>query len=471
MKTKYSYPRFRKILVCSLILWSSSIWSCEDFLQVEPPETALVGSTVFMSDATATAALTGIYNRLMTSSNLFASGTQSFTLLAGLLADELRNHSTDQDQVEFYVNELTVTNGFVFQTWIELYRYIYAANSVIEGLAGSEEVSSSLKRQLEGEAKFVRAFFHFYLVNMFGDIPLITGTEYKANNTPSRASAKEVYDQIIADLKDAQNMLNEEYVSNGLRLRPNKATATALLARVYLYNEDWTNAEAQATALIDNPLYNLENDLNNVFVKESQEIIWQLAATRDNRNTYDGLYFILTGEPSRVSLRSEILDGFEMDDKRKLNWIGSVALDAETFYFPYKYKVRSAPDGPKLEHLVVFRLAEQYLIRAEARTQQGNLVGAVEDIDSIRNRAGLPLIGIFNPNINKADMLLAIEQERRIELFAEWGHRWLDLKRTNRADAVLGPVKPGWQSTDILYPLPQGEMKANPNLIPQNPGY
>ncbi|MCG8321295.1 MAG: RagB/SusD family nutrient uptake outer membrane protein [Cytophagales bacterium] len=452
-----------KIVIYGLLL-TSFIWSCQGFVEIDPPETALVGNTVFTSDATATAALTGIYNRLMTSSNLFANGTRSFTLLAGLSADELRNHSTNQDQIEFYFNEITVTNDFVFEIWRELYRYIYAANSVIEGLANSEGTSSSVKRQLEGEAKFIRAFFNFYLVNMFGDIPVITETDHQLNNVLSRTSVTAAYDQIVSDLTDAQNLLAEDYVSNGSRLRPNRSTATALLARVYLFNEDWNNAEIQATAVLDNPLYNLEGDLNNVFIKESQETIWQLQATRARINTYDGFYFVLTRTPNRVSLNSEILSVFEVGDNRQLNWISSVTPDTETFYFPFKYKVRfSATDGPILEHLVVFRLAEQYLIRAEARLQLGNVTGATQDINVIRNRSGLG-------NVTSID-LAGIEQERRIELFSEWGHRWLDLKRTKRADAVLAPIKSSWQSTDVLFPIPQEEIESNPNLIPQNPGY
>ena len=120
---------------------------------------------------------------------------------------------------------------------------------------------------------------------------------------------------------------------------------------------------------------------------------------------------------------------------------------------------------------MVFRLGEQYLIRAEARAQQNNLAGAISDIDMIRSRAGLPLINDTEPGINKDNLLLAIEHERQIELFSEWGHRWLDLKRTGRAGAVLGPIKADWSSDDELYPIPQSERDKNPFLGEQNPGY
>jgi hypothetical protein len=116
----------------------------------------------------------------------------------------------------------------------------------------------------------------------------------------------------------------------------------------------------------------------------------------------------------------------------------------------------------------VLRLAEQYLIRAEARANQNNIAGAVDDINVIRTRAGLPAV---SQGVSKDQCLLAIEQERRIELFTEWGHRWFDLKRTNRADAVLSTLKsPNWQSADRLYPIPQSELETDVHLN-QNPGY
>ena len=119
---------------------------------------------------------------------------------------------------------------------------------------------------------------------------------------------------------------------------------------------------------------------------------------------------------------------------------------------------------------MVLRLAEQYLIRAEAKAYQDKLTDAIQDLDIIRNRAGLSLIGDTNPSISKNDFLLAIEQERKVEMFSEWGHRWLDLKRTERAGQILGALKPDWQDTDQLYPIPNSERLVNPRLT-QNPGY
>ncbi len=115
---------------------------------------------------------------------------------------------------------------------------------------------------------------------------------------------------------------------------------------------------------------------------------------------------------------------------------------------------------------MVLRFAELYLIRAEARANQDNLEGAIDDLNEIRSRAGLPDL---LDTLTKDEVLLAIEKERKLELFTEWGHRWLDLKRTGRALTVLSVTKPEITETDLLYPIPLAAMNTNPNLE-QNPG-
>ena len=152
-------------------------------------------------------------------------------------------------------------------------------------------------------------------------------------------------------------------------------------------------------------------------------------------------------------------------DIRKQIWIGNTTDGVNTFFYPFKYKVLGQTE-PAQEYSMVFRLTEQYLIRAEARAQAGNVIGAQTDLNLIRNRAGLSNISSTNAN----DLLLAIEKERRHELFTEWGHRWLDLKRTERISEVMSDIKPNWESTDVLFPIPQTQIDNNPNTS-QNPGY
>ncbi|PTS87399.1 RagB/SusD family nutrient uptake outer membrane protein, partial [Flavobacterium sp. HMWF030] len=199
----------------------------------------------------------------------------------------------------------------------------------------------------------------------------------------------------------------------------------------------------------------------------SKETIWQLQSVAAGQNTKEASIFIfLAGPPTTIALNPLLINSFTIGDLRKTNWIKSVSKGASTWYHAYKYKEQNTTAVSK-EYSIVLRLAEQYLIRAEARAYQGDLIGAKEDLNKIRNRAGLAQTTAST----KEEILNAILQERRWEFFTEHGHRFFDLKRFNKLDAELKSVKSGWNSNDSLFPIPQNELSTNPNLGPQNPGY
>ncbi len=131
------------------------------------------------------------------------------------------------------------------------------------------------------------------------------------------------------------------------------------------------------------------------------------------------------GASPNYYLTDQLLAAFEEGDHRRTVWVDSVMTD-RLFYFPFKYTVNLGELGiDVLQHYMVLRLAEQYLIRAEARAQQNNTEAAISDINTIRTRAGLP--GLEN-TLTQDEVLAAVAHERQIELFSEWGHRWFDLK-------------------------------------------
>lgn len=467
--------KYLKKSVC-LILLTSFFASCKKALDVELPRSLVSTATAFSDDAMATSVAIGMYTDLMTTSGFAGGGSFSVTALTGLSSDELSTYqSTAPNYLQFESNTLLPDNGNVLSIWTTAYKSIYDANIVLEGLSNSTGVTTMVKNQLRGEALFVRAFCHFYLVNIFGNIPLIKTTDYRNNARVTRTDKQIVYDQVVNDLLEAETLLSVNYVTTG-RLRVNKAVAQAMLARVYLFRSSWEQAEIYATKIISNTAYHLETTLNSVFLATSKEAIWQLALpTNSIRATYEGAYFIIESAGdlnfNKIILKPGFINSFESGDKRFLNWVKSFTTGSETVYFPYKYKLKFA-SATAPEHSTVFRLAEQYLIRAEARAHRDNLSGALDDIDQVRSRAGINLLTVIDPGISKEDLLLAIEHERKVELFTEWGHRWLDLSRNNRAGIVLGPVKGSdWQSTDVLYPLPQAELNKNPFLAPQNTGY
>ncbi len=439
--------------------------SCKKFIDVDYPTDQLNSDLVFLDSSTATSAITGIYSEMLTSRNLFTNS--STTLYGGLSADELYYYTSGLND-EFAKNEITEANHYTIDNafWKPAYKNIYATNLAIEKLEASQAISTTLKKQLIGEAKFIRAFCYFHLVNLFGDVPLIISSKYPIAAKTPRISTPQVYTQIIKDLSDAKLLLSTNY-SSSEKVRPNKWAAVALLARCYLYTNRWQEAEMEASAIITSGQYNLESNLNNVFLKNNSEAIWQLMPVRPGYNTYEGLEILPASIYSRPTyvITPTLLNSFEIADNRKIAWVKQRVFNNDTLFYPYKYKILNV--SVLSEYYTVFRLAEQYLIRAEAKINQNKIPEAQADINKIRNRAGLS-----NTSASSIELIkIAIDKERRSELFSEWGHRWFDLKRTGNANEVLSNLKRDtWQITDLLWPIPQPEINLNPFLI-QNPGY
>jgi hypothetical protein len=446
--------------------------SCTKFVKVPDPPTQIDRSDVFSNDESATSAVFGIYSSMMEDLGMASANT---SIYSGLSADELTFYSSDAGLGQFYSNAIIPSNPDLTTYWGNAYQYIYGANSVIEGLSNNNKVTLSVKQQLTGEAKFIRAFCYFYLANLFGDVPLILSTDYVQNAVAHRTTRNLVFDQIYLDFSDAENMLSINYLQAdntpfNERIRPNKWAATAMLARVNLFSGNWDAAIAKSSEVISQSgTYNLVYNLDSTFLANSNEAIWQLKPVIDNFNsTWEGFVYILHDAPSGslgVSLSNELANSFEPGDQRRIHWVDSITVSGFTYYFAFKYKLSSSPE--LTEYYMMLRLSEQYLIRAEARARTGDLSGAIGDLNIIRLKAGL-----FD--FTAADLtsiLDAIQKERRFELFSEWGYRWLDLKRTGTANEVLSDIKsPGWQETDTLYPIPQSERQNDPNLT-QNPNY
>ena len=454
--------RFRFIAFIALVLNSTS---CDDFVEVPLPNSQLTGTTVFESELTANAAMAQIYIQLRDGGILTGLPTGG-SLNLGLYSDELRDYTTSAISQPIYNNSLTDDNATVGSLWRLSYSQIYNVNSIIEGLNSSTSLSTSFKEQLKGEALFVRALVHFYLMQIYGNIPYIKTTNYEINRQVPRQTSTEVYNAIVIDLEESIELLSETYVSAD-NARPNKMAARALLARVFLYMDRNADAIEQASNVIGSSLYVWETDLNKVFLRNSTTTIWQFASATAVRNTNEGTTFIfVSGPPPLCALQNDFINAFEVGDQRKVKWTKAVTNGTTTWHHPFKYKLRTATSSSQ-EYSVVLRLAEQYLIRAEARAKEGDLSGAIEDIDLIRNTAGLP----NTTAVTNSEILDEIQKQRRFELFTEYGHRFFDLKRSGTITTVLSAVKPGWNSTDVLWPIPQSELNANPNLLPQNSGY
>lgn len=441
--------------------------SCDSFVEVPMPKSQLSNPDVFNNYASADAALTDIYSKMRDNGPL--TGTAyGLSYQLGNYADELICYSTVGDPaLPFFNNSLLASNTSISDIWNNSYSQIYAANSVIEGADKSTGLTEVQKNDLKGEALFIRSLLHFYLTSLFGDIPYITSTDYKTNNKAYKITPENIYNNITVDLELACTYLKPAYKSSE-RTRPNLYTAKALLARVYLYSGKWAEASNAASAVLNQSnTYELTPDLSHVFLKTSKETIWQFQSSETGRNTDEASSFIfLSGPPPSVALSAELISFFDTKDKRKNNWIKAINSGSDTWYCPFKYKERTNTSVSQ-EYSIVFRLAEQYLIRAEARAEQEDYIGALEDLNKVRTRAGLDA----HQAVSKAQLLQFIVLERRLELFTEYGHRFFDLKRSGQINSALTPFKPGWNSTDKLFPIPQNELSINQNLRPQNSGY
>lgn len=479
---------------CFLVLACIAAFStgCKKLVEIDAPKSTITTGELFADNAQAEWAVAAIYSKMIYGASSTAMpqtaitnfGAGLSTVLGSLSSDEMRYAGLASD-VNFYLlntNKLiTPRAGLPANAWTSAYKTIYDANAVIDGLAATKPgvLLDSIKNQLTGEAMTLRSFAYFYLVNFFGDVPLALTIDYSANIGLSRAPVARVYEQLIDDLTKARSLLAADFsVGKGERVRVNKWFAEALLARVYLYAGRYQDAVNSATAVINKADYfSLEQDLARVFSSDSKEAIMQLKGNNTEpviRNgTAEGYLFL----PANIALgamfrfTNEFIQSFAINDQRKSRWMLETAGD----YVPYKYTIgqaNGAAYGPQPQYYMVMRLAELYLIRAEAGLllSEGNKNNAIADLNALRPRTGLDNL----PNtLTAAEVKAAIANERRFELFAEWGHRWLDLKRTGTATTILSQItaKQPWAGDhQLLYPIPATEIKNNRFII-QNPQY
>ncbi|MBC9915555.1 RagB/SusD family nutrient uptake outer membrane protein [Chitinophaga varians] len=467
--------RRQQITIYALTFVMFITTACNKFVDVPSPDNKITSKELFKDDASATSAVSGLYSQISANGINMSSG--AVTIYTGLTSDELISTSgTNTDLIEFQTNSISSGN-FVNQSsiWPTAYQYIYQANAAIEGITNSNGISSGTRNQLLGECKVIRSLLYFYLTQLYGDVPLITSTDYNTTSVQGRTAMKDIYNFIITDLTDAQKTLTGSYPSTG-RVRPNIYAASALLARVYLYTGNWKLAEDESSNVINAPQYSLNSDLNKVFLIESNEAIWQLATVGNGINTREGATFVpfSTSAIPGYILSPQLLSDFEPGDPRRTAWVKSSTISNTTYYFPYKYKVPiSFASSTVTENYTLLRLAEQYLIRAEARIRQGQIGAGINDINVLRKRArgsnNAILVDLPN-NVTQDQALAYVLKERRIELMVEWGNRWLDLKRLHLSNTVLKPIKQNWQDNDTLFPIPNQEIILNKNLT-QNKGY
>jgi len=433
--------------------------SCKKFLAVQPVDS--VSDQVTIVDATsASTAVRGAY-RTLANDNYYGSLFQTFGYLPG---DNVQWTGSQSIIQQFITHNITSDNGNIESVWSGIYATINIANHVITKvpLVSDPTLTTALRNQLTGEGYFIRALAYFDLARTWGGVPitLTPTTSPTSKDSLKRSTVAQVYAQVISDLNAADSLLPLPTVQNPVRA--NKETAWALKARYYLYQQNWAQAENYANqVLADTKNYTLLTPYASFFQPASavatKESVFELSYSTTYPNGHRTYWQPPANGGTRQWAPNDAFVALVNDPTIGGNRSALVAKTSAGLWYGNLY-YRS----PATDPAYVIRIAELYLIRAEARANLDELPGALSDLNAIRTRAGLA----GSAAVTQADLLLAIENERRIE-FALEPHRWFDLVRTNRAAAVLGVSDPN----KYVFPLPLAEIGLAKGNLTQNTGY
>jgi len=432
--------------------------SCEDLLDTEPYQ-QLPDNAAIVDATSANAALLGAYSTVQRNYSL------NYPTLGFLPADNVRFNGTLNQYLQTDQNSLTPDNVLITDTWTILYQAINSANAIIDAVPTLTDpvLTEADKNRITGEAYFIRAFSFFDLGRGWGGVPLILKPTRTVNDTRGirRSTLEQTYDQVLADLVKAEELLPEAATRN----RAVKKSAQALRARLHLYRQQWADAEAYASLVIASPSYSLIAPYKSFSTAPflTPESVFELTYSNADPNTLWNNWFPSSlGGQYNFQPTENFITTLNGSGGNRTSLLASVVIGANTFTYGALYSRAGLRDDPAY----VLRLAELYLIRAEARARQDKLDdtnGAAADLNAVRTRAGLGA----TPASTRDALLLAIEEERRLE-FAFEAHRWFDLVRTERADDVLGIT----DSRKWLFPIPLVDIGADIDLADdQNPGY
>jgi len=448
--------RYKNILSLAILLLTSI--SCGDLLNPEPVD--LITNDQVLKDAnSARVVLSDAYR------NLALLGAPK--IVAGdLTADNLIHNGTFTQYREISSKDMSASNGSADALWSVIYSMTYVVNFLYEGLPALN-LPENVYNEITGTASFLRGYAYFTGAYTYGGLPIVTSTDVATNRSISRSTLQETLDFAEQDLLYALDKLPEEGFNSG---EVTNGAVKALLAKFYLYKKDWQKAESYATDVIEGngtKAYALEEQFVNALEDFSSESILEIVySANDNpgtstdfsiNNLFVGRREIIPSSEMVVALQNDGGDRMAV-----IEFDGKNARGADNGWTVVRY-------GP-FTNIPVLRLAEIYLIRAEARAQQDKVSGqnsAESDVNIIRQRAGVSLI----QGTSKNQMFSLIENERRLELCFE-GNRWYDLVRTGRDSDVMSDFTSNWTDKDRLWPIPLSDVTNNPALKnAQNPGY
>jgi hypothetical protein len=442
----------KKILIFFVSIMAFA--SCESFLEQSPVD-QITTDQVIVDAASAETAVLGIYSRLQIGN---AYGNLLINM-PGVASDELVHSGSFPTIAEVDNSTMSSNNVTTSGMWQTCYTGAFQANNVLEILEANPElpgITPELRNEINGQARFLRALFHFNLTNLFGDVPLAITTDLETLSNITRTSKSDVLSFVIAEVRTAAVELAAVDLGNVGQYRANSWAAKALEARALLYSGDVAGAGVVANDVIVNGGFELADTYSELFqpgAVQNDEIIFSVFYSAADQN---GIAFqYLPAGRFEYAVSPQLLAALNADaNDERAELVELNEGDALGRNYVNKYTdISTGTDG-----VILFRLAEMYLIRAEANL---GTAAAIADINAVRTRSGAVAIS------NATESVLL--NEKFIEFFGE-GHRWYDLIRTNNAVSVMAGINPGFTADDTLFPVPIRDIQQNPNLT-QNSGY
>ena len=465
--------KYNKIIIIMFMI--GFVLSCsESFLELTPQQ-SVSDQEALENLEDLNSSITGIYDEI---SGSYYYG-RYMLMIPDVMADDVKQNSQANRIVLYAEHIVDESDSDAASLWTGMYRAINAANNIINSDIDVAVGAQADKDHIIGEAYALRAQVYFDMVRLFAQhytftadgshlgVPLIL--TFDPANKPERNTVKEVYDQVISDMTMAISLMK----SNSRSGNSNTLSSTsvkALLSRVYLYKEDWANAEAMATEVIGSGFSLVPNA--NYFslwtTDNSSESIFEISMTEADNVSGGGIAGLYLPEVFGDYLPSnDVVSLYDAADARLSTFKEDTFLTGE--FAPFR--VDKYPDFNGFDNVKVMRLAEIYLIRAEARAEIGtNITGAQQDLDMVHQRA---LPSAPNTTVTGQALKDAIFIERRLELCFE-GQRLWDLMR-NKLDVVRTQCTAStclipYASDTVILPIPQVETDVNPNIT-TNPGY
>lgn len=504
--------KIRYIIIA--VLFTGFLNSCsDDFINVENKE-ILTEDSFWQTEDHAMQALTGAYGAMQSASgDKWAFFEEMYTSMA-YRADDVENNSAETYGRTLSSFSNTTEESGPYSVWQASYAGIGRANQILQQVPKMEILSDDTKKGLVAEAKFLRAYYYFWLVTGFENVPLVTTFSVELESLfPSQATTSDVWAQIETDLTEAKIDLPTSYPSEW-KGRATKGAAKSLLGKVYLFQEKWGEAETElqeVTGMGYSLLPNYEDNFNGLAENGSESIFEiQFSGDRANGNDerqvlifqvspyafggwelfYPSQWLVdemktdlaLDGNVSNRVYESIFFDDpnsemFNMDSGENQMY-SDVAADLNHPKYFKKYSKNEDVSFYSGTNISLIRYADVLLMYAEALNENDKTLIAIDQVNIVRQRGGAIPLGVMTKEQLRTQIR---HHERPVELAMEYGIRWFDLYRWQRGSTATESIKTtlenhnkpfanNFQDRHIVFPIPLQEININKKLN-QNPGW